>query len=164
MAFDMREEGFIAGLQEALKAEPLPGKRVLDYGCGNAEFGLWLAAESAEVTLLDCSAQAIGAGLSRARGAGVTRRVKGIVAHGTQLDMFADFAFDLVLLHGDTPWDVEEIARIMRPGARLVSYLEISDSQLARHFEAKCEWNASGGIHWPWQKKNCPIWTARRAR
>ena len=29
----------------ALEAEPLRGRRILDYGCGPADFGLWLAAE-----------------------------------------------------------------------------------------------------------------------
>ena len=41
----------------ALEAEPLRAKRVLDYGCGPADFGVWMATEGAEVTLLDFSAR-----------------------------------------------------------------------------------------------------------
>lgn len=110
----------------ALEAEPLPGKRVLDYGCGPADFGIWMATESAEVTLLDLSPLAIELGLKRARASGVTRRVKGIAADASQLDMFADAAFDLVFacasLHHTLkyPGAMEELARVMRPGARLV--------------------------------------------
>ncbi len=43
----------------ALEAEPVRGQKVLDYGCGPADFGLWLATEGAEVTLLDLSRSAI---------------------------------------------------------------------------------------------------------
>ena len=110
----------------ALEAEPLPGKRVLDYGCGPADFGLWMATEGAEVTLLDLSPLAIELGLKRAKASGVTRRVKGIAADASKLDMFADGAFDLVFacasLHHTLkyPGAREELARVMRPGARLV--------------------------------------------
>jgi ubiquinone/menaquinone biosynthesis C-methylase UbiE len=110
----------------ALEAEPLRGKKVLDYGCGPADFGIWMATESAEVTLLDLSKKAIELGLRRAKASGVTRRVKGVAADATKLDMFADWAFDLVFacasLHHTLkyPGALEELARIMRPGARLV--------------------------------------------
>ncbi|MBI5282633.1 MAG: class I SAM-dependent methyltransferase [Candidatus Solibacter usitatus] len=109
-----------------LEAEPLAGKRVLDYGCGPADFGLWMAAESAEVTLLDLSPLAIELGLKRAQASGVARRVKGVAADAAKLDMFADGAFDLVFacasLHHTMkyPGALEELARVMRPGARLV--------------------------------------------
>lgn len=110
----------------ALEAEPLPGKRVLDYGCGPADFGLWMATEGAEVTLLDLSPLAIELGLKRAKASGVTRRVKGVAADASKLDMFADAAFDLVFacasLHHTLkyPGVLVELARVMRPGARLV--------------------------------------------
>lgn len=110
----------------ALEEEPLKGKRVLDYGCGPADFGIWMATESAEVTLLDLSPKAIELGLKRAQASGVTRRVKGVAADAAHLDMFADWAFDLVFacasLHHTMkyPGALEELARIMRPGARLV--------------------------------------------
>lgn len=110
----------------ALESEPLPGKRVLDYGCGPADFGLWMAGEGAEVTLLDLSPLAIELGLKRAKASGVTSRVKGVAADASKLDMFADAAFDLVFacasLHHTLkyPGAMEELARVMRPGARLV--------------------------------------------
>jgi len=110
----------------ALESEPLPGKRVLDYGCGPADFGLWMATEGAEVTLLDLSPLAIELGLKRAAASGVGRRVKGVAADASKLDMFADAAFDLVFacasLHHTLkyPGALEELARVMRPGARLV--------------------------------------------
>jgi 2-polyprenyl-3-methyl-5-hydroxy-6-metoxy-1,4-benzoquinol methylase len=108
----------------ALEAEPLAGKKVLDYGCGPADFGLWMATEGAGVTLLDLSPAAIELGLKRARASGV--EVRGIAADASCLNMLADREFDLVFacaaLHHTLkyPGAVEELARIMKPGARLV--------------------------------------------
>lgn len=79
-----------------------------------------MATEGAEVTLLDLSPLAIELGLKRAKASGVTRRVKGIAADASKLDMFADGAFDLVFacasLHHTLkyPGAREELARVMR--------------------------------------------------
>jgi 2-polyprenyl-3-methyl-5-hydroxy-6-metoxy-1,4-benzoquinol methylase len=108
----------------ALEAEPLRGKRILDYGCGPADFGLWLAAEGADVTLLDLSPAAIELALKRARASAVA--VRGIAAGASRLSMLRDREFDLVFacasLHHTLkyPGALEELARIMKPGARLV--------------------------------------------
>ena len=108
----------------ALEAEPVHGKKVLDYGCGPADFGLWMATEGADVTLLDLSPAAIEVGLKRARASGVT--VRGISADASRLDMLRDQEFDMVFacaaLHHTLkyPDAVEELARVMKPGARVV--------------------------------------------
>lgn len=131
---------------DALEEDPLPGRRVLDYGCGPADFGIWMATEQAEVTLLDLSPKAIELGLRRAAASGVARRVKGVAADAARLDMFADQAFELVFacasLHHTLkyPGAVEELARIMKPGARLVLCETWGANPLlnaARRFRAK---------------------------
>lgn len=108
----------------ALEAEPVPSCRILDYGCGPADFGLWLATEGADVTLLDLSPAAIELALRRARASAVA--VRGVAADASRLDMFRDGEFDLVFacaaLHHTLkyPGALAELARVMRPGARLV--------------------------------------------
>ncbi len=100
------------------------GKKVLDYGCGPADFGLWLATEGADVTLLDLSPAAIELALKRAEASGVA--VRGIAADASDLRMLSDREFDVVFacasLHHTLkyPGAVEELGRIMKPGALLV--------------------------------------------
>jgi 2-polyprenyl-3-methyl-5-hydroxy-6-metoxy-1,4-benzoquinol methylase len=108
----------------ALEAQPLAGKKVLDYGCGPADFGIWMATEGAAVTLLDLSPAAIEVGMKRAQASGVA--VRGVAADASCLSMLGSGEFDLVFacaaLHHTLkyPGAVEELARIMKPGARLV--------------------------------------------
>ncbi len=132
----------------ALEAEPLEGKRVLDYGCGAADFGIWMATEGANVTLLDLSPVAIEFGLKRARRNQVASRVAGVAADASWLPMFDEGAFDLVFacgsLHHTMKYAgaVEELARVMRPGARLVLCETWGGNpalNLARHIRARLQ-------------------------
>jgi SAM-dependent methyltransferase len=112
-------------LAELLRG-PVKGLRVLDYGCGTGDWGLMLATEGAQVTLLDLSPKAIELGLRRARASRVADRVRGEARDASDLSCFGDGEFDLVYasaaLHHTLKYAgaLDELARVIRPGGRLV--------------------------------------------
>jgi ubiquinone/menaquinone biosynthesis C-methylase UbiE len=99
---------------------PVPGKRLLDAGCGAGEVARDLAAAGADVVALDHSAATMAAAAARDEG-GSIRYVTGDVAG---LD-FPDASFDAVrcervLQHLEDPdRAILELARVTRPGGRV---------------------------------------------
>lgn len=162
---------FSEALKAALSAEQLPGKRVVDFGCGGGETGIWMALEGAEVYLLDFQRAAVDAALERARAAGVARRVRGIVAESDRLDMFADSGFDLVFLRAmPSRTMLAEIARAMKPAARLVlaaSSPAVPDELSAWFGAVRVFWPPKTGwlarLAHPKKKPGGAVITARRA-
>lgn len=148
-------------LKHLLAEEPLPGKRVLDYGCGDGRFGVWMATQDAEVTLLDKSRAAVDQALQATRAAGAGRRVKGVEARSADLPMFADSAFDIILLHGDSPFHWDELARILRPDARIIADRPI-DAGPSGAFVQVREHAEAHGVRLPWKHDAPLLWSARR--
>jgi SAM-dependent methyltransferase len=111
---------------EILLAQPLTGRRVLDYGCGTGEWGVLLATEGADVTLLDLSPVGIEVGLRRAALHGVAARVHGVARDASDLSCFDAGSFDLVFasaaLHHTLkyPNALAELERVLRPGGQVV--------------------------------------------
>lgn len=105
----------------------LAGKRVLDYGCGTGDFGLWMAtAENARVTFLDLSENAVSVCLRRAELSGVASSCDAVARDASDLSCFPDGAFDVVYgcasLHHTIkyPGAWEELLRVLKPGGDLV--------------------------------------------
>jgi SAM-dependent methyltransferase len=118
--------GLYTEVLSRLLAMPLSGCRVLDYGCGPADWGVWVATEGADVTLLDLSPAAVELGLRRARASGVGDRVRGEARDASDLSCFRDDEFDLVYasaaIHHTLkyPHAFEELVRVIRPGGTLL--------------------------------------------
>lgn len=109
-----------------LLALPLQGAQALDYGCGPSDWGVFLATEGAQVSLLDLSPAAVELGLRRAAASGVAHRVRGFARDASNLSCFADGQFDLVFasaaLHHTLkyPNALDELVRVIRPGGTLL--------------------------------------------
>ncbi len=102
---------------------PVRGLDVLEYGCGGAQWSIWLARQGARVVGLDLSARQLSHARRLVVRAGVRVR---LVQADAERAPFADGSFDLVMCdHGamtfaDPVRTVPEAARLLRPGGRLV--------------------------------------------
>ena len=102
----------------------LPGRGVLEVGCGSAPCARWLAAQGAHVVGLDLSAGMLRHAVQAARETGLS--VPLVQADASQLP-FADGSFDLacsafgaVPFVADSAAVMREVARVLRPGGRWV--------------------------------------------
>lgn len=102
----------------------LPGRVVLEVGCGSAPCARWLAARGARVVGLDLSAGMLCQAVRAARDTGIL--VPLVQADATRLP-FADGSFDLacsafgaVPFVADSAAVMREVARVLRPDGRWV--------------------------------------------
>jgi 2-polyprenyl-3-methyl-5-hydroxy-6-metoxy-1,4-benzoquinol methylase len=119
----------------------LPGKRVLDIGCGQGDTSVFFALGGAEVHALDVSEKMVSVTTELAKRHGVSGRVHAEVCRVEDVK-YADDYFDLifadgVLHHLDMPQAVPSIVRVLKPGGRGV-FLEPQKgsifSEIYRHF------------------------------
>ena len=132
-----------------LLAESVAGLRVLDYGCGTGDWGLMLAGEGAEVTLLDLSPVAIELALRRAALSGVASRVRGVARDASNLSCFHDQEFDLIYASAAVhhtlkyPNALDELLRVLRPGGKLVLAETYGNNRLLNMLR-RFRWRFSG--------------------
>ncbi len=99
------------------------GKAVLDVGCGDGAFSSELARRGGAVTGLDANAMMIGSAQERAQ---CERAHLGLVLGLAEDLPFHDATFDLVLAGAtlcfvrNAEQAIREMARVLKPGARLV--------------------------------------------
>ena len=103
--------------------DPIAGKTVLDVGCGDGALAADLVQRGAIVTALDADAAMIAA--ARRRSALASTPMELIVGQAEKLP-FDDDTFDrvvavtLLCFVGDAEQAIAEMARVLRPGGRLV--------------------------------------------
>ncbi|MCU0226288.1 MAG: class I SAM-dependent methyltransferase [Bryobacterales bacterium] len=136
----------------ALARLDLSGKHVLDYGCGTGDFGLWMAtAESANVTFLDLSANAVAVCLLRAEASGVAHLCAGEARDAANLSCFPDASFDVVYgcasLHHTLkyPGAWRELLRVLKPDGALVLTETYGNNRLLNVLR-----------RWNWRRSNLP--------
>lgn len=101
----------------------IDGKRLLDVGCGDGEMAVELARQGATVTALDADPSMIAA--ARLRAEHEAARVQFVEGDAESLP-FDDATFDVVVavtvlcFVQDAEHAVKEIARVLKPGGRLV--------------------------------------------
>lgn len=149
-------------LRELIAAEPLPGLRILLYGASDAALAVWMAEAGAELALLDPSRDVALEALRQTNEAGAGRRVRAVETRSTALPMFADFAFDLIVVQAGIPFELAEFARILRPAARLVSAVALDPADAARHFSAVLSHPAPSGLRALLRRRAPLYWSARR--
>ena len=106
-------------------AGPLRGKAVLDAGCGDGTYGLAAAKRGGRVTAVDLSGAMLDAAGARALRSGVELD---LVEADVRALPLADATFDLAVAvtvlcfmsDADARRTVRELARVLRPGGRLV--------------------------------------------
>jgi ubiquinone/menaquinone biosynthesis C-methylase UbiE len=136
-------------IMQALLAEPVAGRAVLDYGCGTGDWGLMLAGEGANVTFLDLSPVAIQVALRRASASGVGDRVRGVARDASDLSCFRDEEFDLIYgsaaVHHTLkyPGALDELLRVLGRGGRLVLAETYGNNRLLNTFR-RVGWKLRG--------------------
>jgi SAM-dependent methyltransferase len=113
-----------------------PGRRVLDYGCGNGQYALLAARQGALATGIDISDVSIANARQEAARAGVSDRVTFHVMDCEAME-FEDDSFDVicvsgVLHHLDLGAAMREIARVLRPGGEVICAEALGHNPLIR--------------------------------
>lgn len=104
--------------------ERCPGKRVLDFGCGDGEYALFAAQHHATAVGVDISPVSVENARSEARRRGLVDRCTFAVQDVEALE-FPDGSFDLVcesgvLHHLDLDKAYAEMARVLKPGGQVI--------------------------------------------
>jgi len=101
-----------------------PGKKILDFACGNGENGIYAATVGADCTGIDISPEGVANANKNAANFGVADRCRFVTMDGENMK-FADNTFDLgveygALHHVELDKALSELARVLKPGGEMI--------------------------------------------
>lgn len=101
-----------------------PGKRILDFACGNGENGIYAATIGADCIGIDISPEGIANATKNAERMNVADRCQFMVMDGENM-IFSDDSFDLgveygALHHVELDKALAELARVLKPGGEMI--------------------------------------------
>jgi len=101
-----------------------PGKRILDFACGNGENGIYAATVGAECTGIDISPEGVENANKNAEKFGVAEHCRFVTMDGENMT-FADNTFDLgveygALHHVELDKALSELARVLKPNGEMI--------------------------------------------
>ena len=101
-----------------------PGKKILDFACGNGENGIYAASMGADCTGIDISPEGVANSTKNAERMGVADRCKFVAMDGENMT-FEDNTFDLgveygALHHVELDKALSELARVLKPNGEMI--------------------------------------------
>ncbi len=134
-----------------LKSKCRPGLKILDFGCGNGENGIYAAGCGAEVIGIDISPEGIANAILNAEQEGVASHCRFEVMDGENM-AFANNTFDLgveygVLHHVDLEKTLSELSRVLRPSGEMICIEALNHNPFISWYRKKTphlrtEWEA----------------------
>lgn len=102
----------------------VPGKKILDFACGNGENGVYAATAGADCTGIDISPEGVANANKNAERFGVADRCRFVTMDGENMT-FPDNTFDLgveygALHHVELDKALSELARVLKPGGEMI--------------------------------------------
>lgn len=107
-----------------LKKRCLPGKKILDFACGNGENAIYAASLGCDCVGIDISPEGVSNAIKNANLVGVSKRCKFIAMDGENMT-FKDNTFDLgveygALHHVELEVALSELARVLKPNGEMI--------------------------------------------
>lgn len=101
-----------------------PGKKILDFACGNGENGVYAATAGSDCTGIDISPEGVANSNKNAEKFGVADHCRFVTMDGENMT-FADNTFDLgveygALHHVELDKALSELARVLKPGGEMI--------------------------------------------
>ena len=128
-------EPFRAEVGDWLEAHCKVGTKTLDFACGSGENGIYAASVGSDVVGIDISPEGVENSRANAERFGVEKHCKFEVMDGENMsfktDTF-DFAVEYGALHHvDLEAALSELARVLRPGGKMMCVADIYDALTA---------------------------------